>query len=197
MTQFHWIVIIGVLCIAFYIWSTWYYSSQSAAKKNNLSIFLFCNLFIADPPSNSLSNNFRTLLGSLKASKKSDKIVAIFTGVLGVNENQLIFSGHRNKDEAEEIIRDVSEISRIELSDYDESEIYSYMLSKFGNMDDVKYCKFTAFESSRSKKMPRFMKNSKLCKITFTDNLEMRFYYKNTEKNAAAFEHISKCTCEN
>jgi hypothetical protein len=169
-------VLIVVLSILF--WLDWKYKCWKTIKENKLSFYL--NGYSVFPNED---------VGTL----------AILSGVLGVNVKDIVFE-NRFKDESLKLIKSISDVQSFELYAYDESDYLCLIRDNFEKHEGkIRYILVNMAGYSISNKMnkiPNLLKSRKLCRIKFSNDIALLFFYKNNQKNNEAIQMIDQFITE-
>ena len=163
-----------ILFILYYLllWVNWNNKCRKSAKDNNLSKYITGFLVKVNPE-----------------NKDEIKIIGC---ILGINLTKLVFVNHF-KNDAINIIIEISNICEFSITNYDENEFKKYV-KKYSSEENgiVKYIIRSMTGLSFSKKIPKILKNGMMCKISLSIEEENYFFFKNTKKNVYNINEIKK-----
>lgn len=121
--------------------------------------------------------------------KQTKQTILIVQGLLGANANELVF-GSRLRDDATCLKEKLSDILSFRISEYHENDFAGFIHENV----ETEYIVRNMAGISTSKRLPKFVKNRMICKISFVNHADFYFCYKNTAKNAEAIDKL-KNTC--
>lgn len=164
-----------IIFLILIVWVDWIFKCRKTVKENKL--------------------NFYAVGYAIFKGDENEQTILIIDGLLGASSNELVF-GNRFKDDSIYLKKEFSNISCFNVSQYDEKDFISFVHGDCGEKDGkTKYIIRNMAGISTSKRIPKLIKKRMACRIGFTNDVDIYFFYKNTIKNAEAIENLKKCIC--
>lgn len=167
------IFIVLIVFLIFLVWIDWKFKCRKTARENKLKVYA-------------------TGYAIFKACDDKLNLITIMDGILGTNSNELVF-GNRFQDDAMYLTKELTDICSFNVLEYNEKEFLKFV-HKNCDVKDVKTKYFIRNMAglSTSTHMPKFLKKRMMCKIQFTNDEDLYFYFKNLSKNTQAIENLNK-----